>query len=167
MLPIIGMPALNEQAARKIWERRDNACCQQRPSVVPFSGGGPMDPRTWLPALGLLLVLAGGACDDGADAPPLPLPAERQLRTLSGAERAQLCDWIAARFGGYGKTLKCADGSRSSRDSQAECVESLTGLDCEATVGDADTCIDLTLSCASFFVVLSNPACQRVAACAP
>jgi hypothetical protein len=123
----------------------------------------------WIVVAAALLgvfALAGGGCGGGgASDAPLPLASERQIKSLSPGERAQLCDWVAGRFGGYGKSIQCNDGRRSARDSQAECLGSLAGNTCPATAGDVETCTDLTLTCASIGTVLLDAACQRLIDC--
>jgi hypothetical protein len=51
-----------------------------------------------------------------------------------------ICDWVAAQFGGYGKTIDCGGGlSIESDPDQATCVASAP-TNCAATVSQYETC---------------------------
>jgi hypothetical protein len=113
---------------------------------------------------GLLFFVLFMAC--GGDSDPPPFEPGRQVNTLSQPEVATLCDWVADKFGGYGKTIHCSDSStRSSRESQADCVDSLAGASCQATVGDVEVCTNESLRCGSLASLLSNASCQRLIGC--
>jgi hypothetical protein len=121
--------------------------------------------HAWLLTLLMAGALALAACGDGADGPPLPVASDRPIMTLTTAELGQLCDWTADRFGGYGKEIKCSDGTRSARESQAECLGDLNAATCKATAGDVEACTNLTLTCASLATIFSNPSCQHLFEC--
>jgi hypothetical protein len=97
------------------------------------------------------VVVALAAC--GGDLPPpLPDPGPSSgldtglmLNALSKDEAAAFCDWIAGRFGGYGRGVTCADGSTlSARGSQAQCVNDwmTASPTCPLTVGDFEECVN-------------------------
>lgn len=95
------------------------------------TGGAPLEGGT-----DDAIALTEGGVDAGID------PSKR-LADLTPAERAMLCDWTAAQFGGYGRTVNCAAGlDVTSHKSQSDCVAFMaeTGVSCSATVGDHETC---------------------------
>jgi hypothetical protein len=64
-----------------------------------------------------------------------------RIADLTPDEKAQLCDWAASLFGGYGRSVSCTDGtSASSKSSQAACVADAIPPGCEATVADEEAC---------------------------
>jgi hypothetical protein len=112
----------------------------------------------------LLLALLSMTCGDFN---PPPFEAMRAIKTLAPEELATLCDWVANQFGGYDMKYRCRDGStRSSHKSQADCVASLAGPSCQATVGDVQGCTDENLSCGPVARLAGNPACRRLIGCA-
>ena len=64
----------------------------------------------------------------------------KRLDSLTDAEKGTLCDWEAAKFGGYGMVMDCGGGVTLTADaSQAECVADWFTT-CTATVGQAEAC---------------------------
>lgn len=100
------------------------------------------------------LSTAGAGCGGGSStsSPPLPDPGpssglnrSEALTSLTATQRTQLCDWSAGRFGGWGVTKHCADGTTvSSAESEATCTYQLSNASasCTATVGNVEDCID-------------------------
>jgi hypothetical protein len=97
---------------------------------------------------------AGAGCGGGSSGSSAPLSdpgpssglnRSEALRSLTAAQRTQLCDWSAGRFGGWGVTKHCADGSTvSSAQSEDTCTYQLSNASssCTATVGNVEDCID-------------------------
>jgi hypothetical protein len=101
----------------------------------------------------LLLVAVVGAAACGSDlGPPLPdpgpssgLPTSLMLNALTKDQAVAFCDWIAGRFGGYGRGVTCSDGtSLSARGNQAECVNDwmTASPNCPLSVGDFEECVN-------------------------
>ncbi len=77
------------------------------------------------------------------------LNQSKRFTTLSQPERAEMCDWVASLYGGYGQSKAPATceknvtiSKKAPRD-QAECVKQLDFLPqtCEATVGEVEDCL--------------------------
>ena len=101
--------------------------------------------------LALLAVVWAAAC--GSDlGPPLPDPGPSSgldtslmLNGLTKAQAQSFCDWVAGRFGGYGRGVTCSDGSTlSAESSQAQCVNDwmTASPSCPLTVGDFEECVN-------------------------
>jgi hypothetical protein len=67
---------------------------------------------------------------------------------------------LAAKFGGYGKTVTCDGGSAMAKSSQQECVNATMLLDC-VTAGTTLQCASDTAQCNS----ANGPACAEYQAC--
>jgi hypothetical protein len=126
---------------------------------MPF-GGAPPYMVLCLPVL-----VAACGTDPGSPAMPDPGPIsglarDKEIVQLTSDERIKLCDWSAGRFGGYGRTVTCADGTYlASRESQDRCVADWThaGPQCSLTVRDLEDCTN---------GMVSRPTCQTIpAAC--
>jgi len=67
------------------------------------------------------------------------------LSSLSPADKAALCDWVAQEFGGYDSRGVCADsatGGLQGPANQSECVvDLLPPATCPATVGQLEACV--------------------------
>ncbi|WP_437762760.1 hypothetical protein WMF27_44570 [Sorangium sp. So ce281] len=98
----------------------------------------------------LALAAAAGCGDGDGDDLPDPGPSsglspELPLFDLPEADAATLCDWVAGRFGGYGRRVDCGGGAFvSSAPSRAECVRSYQAADdtCAATIGVVEACVN-------------------------
>jgi hypothetical protein len=66
------------------------------------------------------------------------------LNSLTPSELVAICDWRAARFGGYGRTLACGNVQESSSPSQSSCVASAAQIpsSCGATVWTFESCVN-------------------------
>lgn len=86
-----------------------------------------------------LLALSGCSGDGGntGSAGPQP-PDSLSLNSLTNAQRAAVCDWVAELWGGYGKAVSCGSSTLSDPVSQADCVAQFP--DCSATVGEMKAC---------------------------
>lgn len=88
---------------------------------------------------------AGGAGARTTIDAAFPLPAvdpNKDLRELSDTERAALCDWLAAEWGGYGLETQCGPTSSAKvYDNQTVCVSRAFSGHCAATVTDWEACI--------------------------
>jgi hypothetical protein len=124
--------------------------------------------------LALVASLALTAC--GSDLPP-PLPdpgptsgldTSEMLNTLTKDQAAAFCDWVAGRFGGYGRGVTCTNGtSISAEGSQAQCIHDwmTASPNCPLTVGDFEECVNGAIvkpRCASI-----PPVCIGVVFCKP
>jgi hypothetical protein len=104
---------------------------------------------------------AGAGCGSSSSGSALPDPGPSSglgrttpLSSLTPMQRAQLCDWSAGRFGGWGVTKTCANGNTlTSAQSEATCTYQLgnASSSCTATVGNVEDCIDDAV-----------PACQAI-----
>jgi hypothetical protein len=66
------------------------------------------------------------------------------LNGLTPSELVTICDWRAARFGGYGRTISCGNVQESSSSGQAACVASAAEIPsrCGATVLTFENCVN-------------------------
>lgn len=109
----------------------------------------------------------GGAASASGTA---ALDPTAQIATLSATEKAELCDWEAARLGGYGTTTTCTNAGDTGvavSASQASCVAGLSSslYTCQATVQDYYNCINdlVILPCEQ--TLLDDSDCQPVISC--
>jgi hypothetical protein len=109
-----------------------------------------------------------GGAGDVATGASSGLDPAKKLSALSDAELGQLCDWTAAKLGGYGAVKECPGGlTIRNKANRAACV---SGTDraapaCTATVGQAETCVQLQVQDICSLASLSNPACQALFGC--
>lgn len=112
----------------------------------------------------VVLVLAIASCgEDGGENGPgaSGLEKSKPWSALTPAERATLCDWGATKFGGYGMSTDCANGtSISAYPSQQACVDNFPAT-CGATVAQFEACANDS-SCATG---IFPPSCAPLAAC--
>jgi hypothetical protein len=93
-------------------------------------------------------VTLAGCGDEGSDVTctgePLALQAEKRVVVLSEGERAQLCDWSACQFGGYGAQPKCNGGmALTTAPTRGRCIGMTpTNPACQATVAEYARCIE-------------------------
>jgi hypothetical protein len=70
----------------------------------------------------------------------------KRIDSLTTAEKQKICDFAAAQFGGYGKTIDCGGGTTLSADpDQASCVAGAP-TSCAVTVSEYETCLH-SVSC--------------------
>jgi hypothetical protein len=96
------------------------------------------------------------------------LDPSKKISALSDAELGQLCDWTAARLGGYGTTKQCPGGiTIRNRADRAACVGGTdrTAATCTATVAQAEACVLLQVQDICSLASLSNPNCQALLGC--
>ena len=94
------------------------------------------------------------AADIGADAPiELAVPTSsgvatsKMLAELTADEKKKLCDFRAAKYGGYGMAIDCGNGTTIPADDSLDACVGPDGLgsDCQkATVGDFEACANDT-----------------------
>jgi hypothetical protein len=65
----------------------------------------------------------------------------KRLDALTTAEKQALCDWQAARYGGYGQSIDCGGGLSIGDVEQAWCVSDLPTTNCAETVSQYETCV--------------------------
>ena len=89
------------------------------------------------------------------------LEKSRTWSSLTTSEKGTLCDWVAAKFGGYGMTIDCGDGTGiGSNSSQQACIDNLTPT-CGATVAQSEQCAnDASCETGAF-----PPSCAPIIAC--
>jgi hypothetical protein len=113
--------------------------------------------------LGIALASCGeGGGGPGASGPGASgLEKSRTWSSLTTAEKGTLCDWVAARFGGYGMTMDCGNGTGiASNSSQQACIDALPAT-CGATVDAYEQCAtDATCETGPF-----PPSCAPLLAC--
>jgi hypothetical protein len=68
----------------------------------------------------------------------------KKLSGLTPAERADVCDGVAARNGGYGAVNTCSMTDQHVPATQAECTSNFPA--CDATVAQLDGCFDALLA---------------------
>jgi hypothetical protein len=125
--------------------------------------------RTMLVAVLLAVVSSlgcgGGSSPSGA-AGSSGVTGTKTLAALSAAEKGQICDWTASLYGGYGKTVTCADSTIDGPESQADCLAVSAALSpsCSATVAQAEGCTKLMATCDAKVV---TPDCLALYACYP
>jgi hypothetical protein len=109
----------------------------------------------------------GGAGTSGVD-------PSKKLITLTDAEKGMLCDWMVARAGSYGNPGTCdrtqptATSPFLTYDDQAACIADArdpTDVQCQATVGQLETCVGMLPACATLNDVNDTPACAAVDGC--
>jgi hypothetical protein len=82
-------------------------------------------------------VTGGGSGDAATD-----IPASTLTSDLNDTQKAELCDWHAGVFGGYGHVVNCGMGNISFPPDQATCVaNSFSGFCSKATVGQFQDCV--------------------------
>ena len=96
------------------------------------------------------------------------LPASEKLNNLTDAEKGQLCDWMASKLGGYGVTCN-PDWAFMTYPDQASCVadgSSPTNTpNCQATVGQAEACVNSISKCTTFTDLKNSPLCAPLTVC--
>jgi hypothetical protein len=93
--------------------------------------------------LGFALLGCGGSTGTGSTSSGVD--ASKRIDSLSADEKAKLCDWLAARYGGYGATKSCGgDLTLEAPASQAECVAENFPSPCAVTVGQGEACENQT-----------------------
>jgi len=113
--------------------------------------------------VGLGIVMASCGGDGGATGPGASgLEKSRPWSGLTTAEKGALCDWVAGKFGGYGMTIDCGNGTGiASNSSQQGCIDSVPAS-CGATVAEYEQCAnDATCETGPF-----PPSCAPLIACA-
>jgi|SRR5580658_8616347 hypothetical protein len=105
---------------------------------------------------GLVLIALAIACGGSGDGTGGPLLADAGLTSgidestpllgLTPAQATSLCEWVATRVGGYGRTIDCGSGDTISSDTYSQCLSGgmfvNVSPDCTATVSDVETCIN-------------------------
>jgi len=101
----------------------------------------------------------GGDADTGPGASGLE--RSRTWSALTMAEKGTLCDWAASKFGGYGMSMDCGNGtSIGSFPSQQACVDNLPAT-CGVTVAQVEACTNDSTCATGIFA----PSCAPIAAC--
>jgi len=106
----------------------------------------------------VVVAVAGSAC--GGDSSPDPGPSSgvstgTRVVDLSDAEGIALCDWVAARLGGYGQGVTCTNGTTvTARQTRELCVMDYQNVSptCPVTVGEIEACANQSVGppvCAS------------------
>lgn len=89
----------------------------------------------------------------------------KELGSLTAAEKGKLCDWKAAKSGGYGKSTSCDDGITVKGDTdQADCVSSFPAA-CSATVAELEACVKVDIVDPCALAVLKASECAPLRAC--
>lgn len=122
----------------------------------------------WLASALVALTLGLAGCGGGSGDSTSGLPASEKLVDLTDGEKAQLCDWAVAKFGGYGSTCN-SDWSFMTYPDQASCVadspNSTSTPDCDATVAQMEACINSLPQCATSDDFVLSLQCVDLATC--
>ncbi len=103
----------------------------------------------------------GAGSDSGTSSTTSGVSGSKRLDALTNDEKGKLCDFTAAHFGGYGKSIDCGGGNTlDAAASQAECIAAAPTA-CAATVAQAEQCLTAQ-SCANPL----PPACVPIFQCA-
>ena len=111
-------------------------------------------------------MLALGVASCGQDGGPngagaSGLEKSKTWSELTTAEKATLCDWGAAKFGGYGMSMDCGNGSSiGAYPSQQACIDNFPAT-CGAKVADFEACANDSNCTTGIFA----PSCAPLAAC--
>ena len=119
------------------------------------------------------VAVVGSACGDGSSTTSdagtsSGVSAGARLVDLSDADAIALCDWTAARFGGYGQGVTCTNGTTiTARQTRELCVMDYRSVSptCAVTVGEIEACANQSVGppiCASVPSI-----CGALFACAP
>ena len=124
--------------------------------------------KFFLVSLGSAVVALGLAGCGGSGTGASGLPASEKLNNLTDAEKGQLCDWMASKLGGYGVTCN-SDWAFMTYPDQASCVadgSSPTSTpNCQATVGQAEACVNSISKCTTFTDLKNSPLCAPLTVC--
>jgi hypothetical protein len=117
---------------------------------------------------GILLTALLSACgSSGGGGGGSGIPRATTIASLTADQAGTLCDWQAAKTGGYGHTQSCPDGGTQSTDAnRATCVEDLPypGAACPTlTVGDVEDCANAIGP--NICNLSTAPACSKFATC--
>jgi len=117
------------------------------------------------------ILVTAAACGAGGDGTSTPTPAidpSLPLASLDASQKAELCDWEAAKLGGYGTTTSCGGASGVMVPvSQSDCVAgfNFSQNTCQATVSDEFNCVDVVSQSPCQATLDNAPECQVVISC--
>jgi hypothetical protein len=91
-------------------------------------------------------------------------PSTSTVISLTPAQRAQLCDYVACQNGGYGAQPACANGpSVTFAGSRTECLSNIpANSGCLATVQDLLGCLDAIHASPCVSTFFGSSACEAV-----
>jgi hypothetical protein len=120
--------------------------------------------RSCLGPMALMLMLAGCGKESSASG----LDSSKRLNDLTDEEKGQFCDWAVSKLGGYGVTCSSSWGFMSYPDRDT-CVRDGSSPSntpkCEATVGQAEACVNSVPRCASFQDLKASSVCSVMTVC--
>lgn len=91
------------------------------------------------------------------------------IASLMPAQKAELCDWQAARLGGYGTTTTCPSGGTGIAlpAGQADCVANFASSTntCQATVQNEYDCVNFLVQDPCLTTLDEAPECQPIVSC--
>ena len=102
---------------------------------------------------------SGGSSNDGF--PAIELDAD--IRSMTAADKALLCDWVNSKLGGYDVSTPCGNGTVASDKDQAECLATRFRYQCKVTPAQVRACtLDEapTHACNSDFPTCAPLVCQ-------
>jgi hypothetical protein len=118
-------------------------------------------------AASLALVSAGCGSGDGTSGTS-GVSGSKPLTSLTDTEKGQLCDWMVAKFGGYGTQRTC-DSPLFSYPDQAACVADSPSPshtpNCQATVAQMEACVNSLPPCPTLLDGQNSPQCVPVGGC--
>jgi len=110
-------------------------------------------------ALAVLAAACGGSGDG-----PAGVDRSKRVSTVTDAEKAALCDWLAPMVGGYGSTHPCPGALITAPPDKATCIAEFPV--CDVTVGAFADCIAVVVpaqnTCTQMSLddALANPVCS-------
>jgi hypothetical protein len=116
--------------------------------------------RSCLGCMALMLLLAGCGSDGSSTS---GVDGSKKIIDLTRAEMGQFCDWAANKLGGY-ETCDEEVGFMSFPDKNA-CVDRDWESDCQASVKQAEACINSLHRCPTEEEAGSSSACSEITSC--
>ena len=119
-------------------EAGSNGSLGGRAGATGVGGASPSAGASNRAGAGGSTVTGGGGDGDA----PTDIPASTLTSDLNDTQKAELCDWHAGVFGGYGHSVNCGMGMVAFPADQATCVAiSFSGFCNKATVGQFEDCV--------------------------
>jgi len=114
----------------------------------------------------VLATMVAAGCGGGGGSGPAGVDGTKQISAVNDMEKASLCDWFAAKVGGYGTTPACPDAFLEAPPSKAECLADFPS--CAVTVSQFESCVEKIVAAQNactqeaFLGVLGDANCQTV-----
>jgi len=104
---------------------------------------------------------AGSGGTAGGAAPTTGIDGTKRLDALSEAERKTVCDFLAAKYGGYDHSIQCppAKSISSGYANQSECVADWPTR-CAVTIATYEQCV-AQINCTTFVLCPGLASCTK------